>query len=448
MIIKNGRVAIPGENEFRELDISVSNGIIKAIGNNLEDVEVEEIIDATGLMILPGGIDPHVHFNDPGFTEREDFYHGSAAAASGGITTVIDMPCTSIPPVISLENFQMKEKVIAEKSVVDYGLYGGISKQAFDSFFPDNVRELAEYVMGFKVYFISGMPSFERLDHHRFERVMKLSSELGIRILLHAEDFDYISDATKFEKSKGKSPLNFYRSRPEIAEIIAVQNAVEIAESMGGNLHIVHVSAAKSAEIIARSNVTCETAPHYLEFSYEDFEKLGSSLKTTPVVKSSENKVKLWQLLADGKIDFIASDHAPCPTKDKNTDSFWNDYSGIPGTGTILPYIFSEGYAEGRISLSRMLEIIAEKAAKKYKIWQKKGSIELNKDADFVIINPGMDTIIQGEKFFSKGKVTPFEGMKFKGKIVKTVIRGKIVYDCNKGIVAEPGYGKLLKPNR
>ncbi|HHF52909.1 MAG TPA: allantoinase, partial [candidate division WOR-3 bacterium] len=179
--------------------------------------------------------------------------------------------------------------------------------------------------------------------------------------------------------------------------------------------------------------------------SVEDFIKIGSPLKVTPPVKGKGNREKLWNLLNNGKISFVASDHAPCPEAEKNTGSIWTDYSGIPGTETLLPYLFSEGYMRGRLSWRRFVEAISSEAAKYYGLYYRKGSIEVGKDADLVLIDPQKRWVVEGNKFLSKGKITPFEGMEFKGRIVKTIVRGRVVYDEKDGISVEPGYGIFLK---
>lgn len=442
MLIKNGQVALTGKEKFSKLDIKIENGKIIEIAENITDKN--EVINASGLFVFPGGIDPHVHFNDPGFTFNEDFYHGSCAAASGGITTIIDMPSTSIPPITNKQNLEKKLSIVQKKSVTDFGFFGGISAQSFTKGFPKNVYEISKFVLGFKTYFISGMKTFGRLDKYQFKQVLQKVKDLNLPVLVHAEDYDYIQSATKLYSKQGSSTKNYYLSRPETAEVLAVKVATKIARETGCELHIVHVSCAEAAEFLIENKISFETAPHYLEFDISNFERIGSALKTTPPVKSPENKAKLWQLLTDGKINFVASDHAPAPLEKKNTGSIWTDYSGIPGTGTLIPYLFSEGFLKGRLSLQRFLEITSQNAAKKYRIFHKKGSIEIGKDADFVLIDPNKNWIVQGEKFLSKGKITPFEGFVLKGKIMKTILRGKVIYDSELGITADAGFGNFL----
>jgi dihydropyrimidinase/allantoinase len=230
-----------------------------------------------------------------------------------------------------------------------------------------------------------------------------------------------------------------------MAETLAVLSAAALAQETGADLHIVHVGTAAAAEVLGQCSATCETAPHYLAFTLNDFEWIGAPLKITPPVKSSGNRERLWALLANGAIDFVASDHAPCTQSEKATGSIWTDYSGIPGSGTLLPYVFSEGYLQGQITLNRLLEVTSENAAKRYGIYDRKGSIAVGKDADFALIDAQQNWTVQGLKFHSKGKITPFEGMTFRGRVVKTILRGKVIYDAEEGILAPRGYGEMLR---
>jgi len=442
-LLKNAKIALPGAVRLESLDIEIGKGFIVNIGKNLHG---ENEIDLSGCEIFPGAVDPHVHFDEPGFTEREDFYHGSCAAASGGVTTVIDMPCTSVPPVINLANFKTKLNVVRDKSVIDFGFFGGVSAQCFESDFAQNMADIAEHVLGYKTYFISGMDTFGHLSFDRFFEVLKAAKQLKRPVLLHAEDLQIVTRLEKIEREKGRDWMNYYRSRPEEAEFIAVQNAIELAEKAGASLHIVHIGTAEAAELLQQTDlVTGETCPHYLQFSRDDLERIGGALKTAPVVKSPANRERLWELLIDGTIDFVTSDHAPAPASQKDTGSAWTDYSGIPGTGTLFPYLYSEGYVKRKMPLNRFLEIISAAAARRYGLFDRKGSIETGKHADFVIVNPDKNYIVKGAEFFSKGKITPFEEMTFQGKVVKTIIRGEVVYDFQKGVIAKPGFGKFLK---
>jgi len=440
MIIRNGFVALPGEDKLIKKSIIVKDGKIVELGDT--PAGDEEIIEAEGFYVLPGVIDAHVHFNTPGFEIREDFYHGSCFAASGGVTTVIDMPCTSLPPVTNLANLKHKLSVVKKQSVVDYAFYGGVNGNDLGNF-RSKMRELAPYVAGFKCYLISSMESFGSVNYEQLEEVLKISKEVGLPVLLHAEDKAFLEEAEARERKRGASAANYYRSRPGLAEIIAVRKAAKLAQKTGGDLHIVHISTSDGAMAAKRNGASVETCPHYLAFSLVDFGKQGSILKVAPSLKLGKRE-KLWKLVRKDVISFITSDHAASRLQDKNTGSVWTDYGGIAGSGMLLPYMYSEGYQKKRIGLRKLVELLCEKPAERYGLSDRKGKIAVGMDADMVIIDPGGEMKVRGADFLSKGRITPFEGEVFKGKILKTLLRGEIIYDAEKGILAQAGSGEFL----
>ncbi len=476
MIIKNCRVALPNQDQLQKRDIHIANGKIKAIADSIE-ASNETVLEAEGYEVFPGAIDPHVHFDEPGFTHREDFYHGSMAAARGGITTVIDMPCTSIPPVISKEALLYKLSHIRSQSIIDFALFGGVSGMLPETIlasFPGSLQTvttahhedimleameaLAPYVVGFKCYFISGMDTFTAVDHARFRKALVKSAELKRPLLLHAEDPLFIAPATQYWKARAeqenRSPEwdDYVNARCELAELSAVASACALAWGYTQALHIVHVGTAEAAELAVNAGATAETCPHYLAFSREDFATHGSALKTAPPVKSLGQTEKLWRLISRNVFSFVASDHAPAPHEEKQTGSIWTDYGGIPGTGTLFPYLYSEGYQSGRISLKQFTALTAGNAARRYGLDNGKGSIEPGKDADLVFVHPQKKYTVQGDKLLSKGTVTPFQGKTFDGFIEITMVRGTIVWDARSNsdnlqncITVQPGYGKHLQ---
>jgi allantoinase len=445
MLIKNGLVALENSDEFQKLDIRVEGEKFTEFGENLSPKEGEEVLDASGKQILPGGIDPHVHFDEPGFESQEDFAHGSSAAISGGITTIIDMPCTSLPPVTSLANYKNKLGIVESKAVVDYGFFGGVSGNSLQEGFPKNMEELAPYVMGYKTYFVSGMETFKMVTPKDYPEILKTAKKLSRPVLLHAEDYEICS---KLE-NKGDAPNTpkaFSASRPEEAEIEAVKTAVSIAKDVGADLHIVHVGTAKAVDYIKGDKISSETCPHYLAFDLDDFERIGSPLKICPPIKPNHNKDELWERLKNNEIDFMASDHAPSQKEQKYTDSIWDAYSGIPGCGTMYPFMYSKGFVEEKISLSQLTNLMSFNAAKRYGFDDRKGGIKEGKDADFVIINPEINHVIDGENLLSKGKVTPFDKMELNGVFEKTFIRGNLVHEYGKGVKVKGGFGKHILP--
>ncbi len=474
MILANGNLALLGESRPIPADLRIEEGRIAAIGRDFRPGPGEELIDASGLLVLPGAIDPHVHFDTPGFETRESFLRGSAEAARGGVTTVIDMPCTSLPPVVNAAALENKLAAVAPLALVDYGFYGGVRGGTSGDELERGMAEIADRVLGFKAYLLSGMETFPQVSHQELKRALAAASELDLPLLLHAEDANYCAAArarVAERRAEGEVATwdDYVDSRPREAELLAGIVALELARELGcpSSLHVVHVGVAELAEALARAGATCETCAHYLAFSREDFALHGASLKTAPPVKEGEERERLWTLLAAGTIPFITSDHAPSTRAEKRTGSVWTDYGGIPGTGTLLPYLLSEGYLAGRLSLPRFLEAVSSAAAKRYGIDDRKGSIGVGKDADLVLIDAEAETLVSGARLYSKGRDTPFEGMALRGKVQRTYVRGRLVYDAHqdeasdtgegpwatlaeelahtaKGIVAQAGWGRFI----
>ncbi|TFG80331.1 MAG: dihydroorotase [Spirochaetales bacterium] len=434
MIIRNAACALPGAERLLRRDIRVEGERIAAIAEHVEATEGEQVLDAGRLELFPGAIDPHVHFNEPGFTSREDFTHGSMAAARGGVTTVIDMPCTSLPPVTTLENLKTKLEAMGRHSVVDFALYGGVSGHRIEESLERDMAELAPHVVGFKCYFVSGMDTFTAVDHYGFGRAIARAAELGRPLLLHAEDAGVVVPATEAMMRRavreGREPAwaDYVDARPESAELVAAASALALARGHEGTLHVVHVGTAEAAELLARGGASAETCPHYLAFCAEDFSDKGSALKTAPPVKHRGQSDRLWKLLSDGSISFVTSDHAPCSTAEKHTGSIWTDYGGIPGTGTVFPYLYSQGFRTGRLSLSAFLRATGGGAAVRFGLSKAKGSIEIGKDADFVLVDPEGSYTVRGDGLLSKGTTTPFEGIRLVGSIRETIVRGRPVW--------------------
>ncbi|PKL08679.1 MAG: dihydroorotase [Spirochaetae bacterium HGW-Spirochaetae-7] len=460
MIIRNGLCALPGLDALERRDIRVEGETIVSIAASIAPSPGETVIDASCLEVFPGAIDPHVHFDEPGFTHREDFHHGTMAAARGGVTTVIDMPCTSLPPVTTAANLREKLAAMGDSGVVDYALFGGVSGHSLAESLDRNMAELAPDVVGFKCYLISGMESFTAVDIPGLGRAIAKASTLGRPLLLHAEDPAVVVPATETMKARSATEGrkaswdDYVDSRPESAEVSAVAAAIASAKGNATSLHVVHVGTAEAARLVAASGATCETAPHYLAFCRDDFSSKGSALKTAPPVKSRGQADLLWQFLASGAILYCASDHAPAPASEKNTGSIWTDYGGIPGTGTLFPYLYAQGYKAGRLTLRAFLRVTGGAAAARFGLSGRKGSIAVGMDADLVLVDPRGEYRVRGSELLSKGNITPFEGMRLSGSILHTLVRGRAVWDAREadkggnavaGIVARAGYGKHLR---
>ncbi|MFN3410534.1 MAG: amidohydrolase family protein [Exilispira sp.] len=461
------------------------NMLLSEFGENFELVKIERLFESNneeilkceklsnehlvfncnGMLILPGAIDPHVHFDTPGYDFREDFSSASAAAIAGGVTTIIDMPCTSIPPVTNRKNFNEKLSIISNMSYCDFAFFGGIcGKTIEEKNFENNITDLISCgVKGFKSYLISGMESFPRITNYQLYKAARTCYEVKKPLLLHAEDYEFIDGYIKefikqFKKKISDNQQNYSylshdmqiklycESRSDLAELIAVGNAAAVAEKTGATIHIVHLSSKKAVDFIKsakrRCDITFETAPHYLQWTEENFEEYGSIIKTAPPVKKLKDKIALRKSLYNGQCLFIASDHAACKLEEKNTGSFLEDYGGINGVQTIYQYIISEFL--DKIPIERLIQLTSENAAKFYGIYPVKGAILKGSDADFVLIEKDKRFRFNNNMLYSKMKISPFNNFLFNHKIYATFLRGKPAYFSEKGILINKGEGKYI----
>jgi len=414
-----------------------------------------KIYDGKFLLLMPGAIDSHVHFNTPGFEGREDFEHGSLAAACGGVTTVIDMPCTSLPPVTSLENLKTKMKAIEGRSWVDYAFWGGVSGNDFEVYDERTmyyrIHNLVQGgVVGFKAYFISGMEFFADLPYEDMSDLAMMIKSNNSLLAIHAEDKALVLERELALQKKDFHNWQAYcQARDDIAEAKAVTQAIEIARRTEARIHIVHLSSKLALEQIRKAQdeglkITTETCPHYLYFTENDFknEAIANYLKTAPPVKSEQDRDALWQGLKDKTISFVITDHAGCdPIKEKSSWNFWEVYGGIPGVEHRVPFLFSEGFKKGRLTLSRTIELLSTSVADFFKL-NSKGSLTAGKDADLALINLWDQQVVKSENMHSKGKYTPFEGVTFEAVVDSTFLRGKMIHSSTGESEVSLGYGK------
>ncbi len=415
-------------------------------------------VDLGGALVLPAAIDVHVHFDDPGFTRREDFATGTRAAAAGGVGCVADMPCTSIPPVTSVENLRAKLEVIAPKAHVDFVLWGGVSADLMEEgSWEERLDGLVREGIGaVKVYLLSGMDSFRDLSPGQLSRVFGAAAALGIPVGVHAEDRELVLAATRrIREAGGDGPLDYAASRPAEAEIRAARTVVAACRATGARAHVVHVASVGAVEVLGSARreglaVSAETCPHFLAHTVEDLERLGSLLKTAPVVKSAADREGLWRALASGELAFVASDHAAGVwPEEKNTGSIWTDYGGVPGVELLLPYLFSEGVGRGRLTLERLVEVTATAPAEFLGIGRRKGRLAPGYDADLAVLDPEERWTVRAAELHNKNRYTPLEGWELVGRVRETWVRGRRVFwrDAAGDHLAEPS-GRWIRRER
>jgi dihydroorotase (multifunctional complex type) len=443
LLIRNGCVVSP---EGRYLaDIAVDGGKITGIfaANSVDDKGANKVIDAQGLYVLPGCMDPHVHFREPGHTYKEDFGTGSAAAVAGGFTTVYDMP-NNIPRIEGKDELEQKLAIVKGRSHVDYALYGIVKEDNYD-----RLLGLVEAgARGFKgLMGISSMKTPTSRDVTLW-KALRLLKDTGCPISVHAEDTEIVFSEIERLKSEGRTDFRAHmESRPVIAEIIAIQRAIMLAEDTGGRLHIAHIASGKSVDIIRAAKakgvrVTCETGPHNLIFTDKDYEKLGPAMFMNPPIRTEEDQNALWEGIMDGTIDMIATDHAPHSEEDKyKSGSVWDSISGCCGLESSVPLMLTL-VNNGKLTLEKYVEISSANVAKLFNLYPRKGCIQVGSDADFTIVDLNKEGVIKKENLHSKTKVTAFDGMAVKGMPVYTIIRGNIA--MKDGVVAPETFGQFV----
>ena len=426
MLIRQGLVVLP--EGLARLDIRTSGEKIAALAEHLAPEAGEEVIDAGGRLVLPGLIDSHVHFREPGGTHKEDFLTGTQAALAGGVTTILDMPNTQ-PPTVNRERLAEKAALAAEKAVVDYGFYLGATES--------NVEEAAtasDAAVALKLYMGSSTGSLLVTEFAPLYRHFS-TFPLHKPIVVHAEDEQSLKYFAALH------PRDHNHARPALSAQIAVSRALAIAEKTGRALHIAHTTTARELELIREAkqkgvHVTCEVTPLHLFLSEEDQHRLGNFGKVNPPLRSESDRAALWTHF--DTIDTIATDHAPHTRAEKN-QPYEQAPSGMPGVQTMLPLLLTAA-SEGMVTLNEIVKRCVVHPARIFGL-KTKGALEIGKDADIVLVNPRVEYELTDEQMLSKCGWTPFAGRTVTGRIEQVFLRGSLA--CERGrFLLKPGSGK------
>jgi allantoinase len=419
LIIRGGRVVT--STEVLVSDVAVKDGLITVVEPELI-LSADEVIDASGLHVFPGGIDSHVHFNDPGRTEWETIECGSAALAAGGYTTFIDMPLNNLPVTIDGAAFDLKLDAAARYSLVDFGFWGGLVPGNLD-----RLDELAERgVMGFKAFMCpSGIDEFPAADERTLKEGMKRIAELDSVLLVHAEDPAILESHARV--ATGTTWQDFVRSRPPEAELQAIFTAIGIAREAECRLHVVHVSTARGAELIAEAqargaDVTGETCPHYLLYVEEDLERLGGAGKCAPPVRTKEDRYQLWRALFEGRLPMVVSDHSPSTLDLKQGNDFFKIWGGIAGCQSTRQLLLAKG-----MDPSTVAALTAANVAERFDLTSK-GQIAVGFDADLWLADLSHEDVVRREDLLYRNQFSAHEGQPIRGRTVRTIVRGRTVF--------------------
>ncbi|WP_121611096.1 allantoinase [Mesobacillus foraminis] len=427
-IIRNGLIV--SEDGIRKSDIGIRDGTIAEIADGIVGTAAEEI-NAEGLHILPGLIDTHVHFNEPGRGEWEGLETGSQSLAAGGVTTFFDMPLNSTPPTTTPAAFDLKKNAADRKSIIDYRLWGGMV--------PENLDELEELhkrgVIGFKAFMSnSGIEDFGYSEDVTLFQGMQQIARLGSILAVHAESNLITQQLSDHMKQNGRLNVRDYcDSRPVLSEMEAVSRILAYAEAAKCRLHIVHASSGEVVSLISDAkkrgiDVTVETCPHYLSLTVSDFEELGPIAKCAPPLREQEHVDALWNLVKLGEVDIIGSDHSPSPFHFKKGKGIFEAWGGISGAQSTLNVLLEEGYWKRGVPLESIIQAACVNPARRFGLDETKGSISIGKDADLAIIDLKQSFTLKESDLRYRHKYSPYVGRTFRGKVLLTISNGNIVF--------------------
>ena len=441
LVIKNGTIVT--ESYTFEGAIAVNGGKITSITSNENAPSANKVIDATGLHVLPGVIDVHVHFRDPGYTYKEDFGSGTAAAAAGGVTLIFDMP-NNFPPPKNVDALRLKIEA-AKKAIVDYGLYGLLTVGNIADLTP-----LAEAgVIGYKCFMGETVGKIPPPNDGEMIDQFAVVSKANLRVSVHAENDPILQYRIEKLKSEGRGDAHaHYESRTGVVEEEAVRRAIMYAAESKCKLHIAHLSGERALAGLAEAKrryqpVTAETGPHYLLLDDEQYVKIGSLMKMNPSIKQASDKAALWAALNNGTIDMIATDHSPHTLDEKRKPMIFDCISGFPGLETAVPLMLTQ-VNKGMLPLTTYVRLTSANPARAWRLYPQKGVTRVGSDADFTIVDLKAKSKVNPATFYSKAKWSPFDGFEVQGLPVFTVVRGNVVMDHGK--VDQRPVGKMVSP--
>ncbi|WP_234890043.1 allantoinase AllB [Sinorhizobium medicae] len=438
LYIRNGWIVT--RTEMFAGGVLVLGGKIAGLVRGNPDYDLNTI-DVHGQIVLPGLVDPHVHFSEPGRGHWEGFATGSRAAAVGGVTTVVEMPLNASPPTVDVDAFEMK-RMAARSSLVDYGLWGGLVT--------DNRTSLAGLhavgVLGFKAFMCTGSADFPRAHEVVLEDGMKQIAGFGSVLAVHAEDEHMTRSLTADMRNAGRKDTRAWgQARPIAAELAAIQSVLKLAEKTGARLHIVHVSCASGIDLISEAKqrgiaATAETCPHYLYFSQDDLDRIGPSAKCAPPLRAQCEVEALWDRVLTGAVDVIASDHSPCLLEEKaiGQSDIFEAWGGISGLQSTVPALVTAGLRRGLgwIEIARMT---AMNPARLVGLGGRKGEIAPGFDADFAVVDPSASTVLTCEDLHYKNRHSAYVGERLEGWVTRTVLRGLMIQQDGRIMSDEPG---------
>ena len=415
ILIRNATVVLP--DQTAETNVLIENGVIAAV-DAAADQPSDEVIEADGMLLLPGVIDDQVHFREPGLTHKEDIQSGSRACAAGGITTFLEMPNTN-PTTTDSEALAKKIARGKEVSQVNFGFYVGAT--------PHNLEFLksAQGTPGIKIFIGSSTGDLLVDEQAALEGIF---AETSLPICAHCEDETTVrNNRKKLEESGALVLADHSRIRDVNAAVIATNRAIDLAERHKHRFHVLHVSTGDEVPLIlpAKPYLTAEACPHHFLFSTEDYDRLGTLVQMNPSVKGPEHPPVIWQGLIDGDIQVIATDHAPHTLEEKDAQ-YPASPSGLPAVENSLSLMLNLA-SQGKCTYQQIASWMSDAPARVWGIVGK-GRIAPGYDADLVLVEPNRKHLVENEKQWTKSKWSPWHGVELTGYVNRTIVGGKTVY--------------------
>lgn len=452
LVLRSERVVT--REGMRPAAVWIRGGRIERVAAPGEAPSGTPVQDCGDLVLMPGIVDTHVHVNEPGRTEWEGFATATRAAAAGGVTTLVDMPLNSIPATTTREALRAKVEAARGQCRVDAGFWGGVV--------PGNAGELAELwrdgALGFKAFLVpSGVEEFQHVDEKDLREALPVLARLGAPLLVHAELPGPIEAAAGVWEGAGPAGLREYgrylRSRPDAAEVEAVELLVRLCRETGAQVHVVHVSSVEVLPVLRRARaeglrLTAETCPHYLAFAAGEIPDGGVAWKCAPPIRSRENRERLWEALREGLIDLVATDHSPSPPERKKVEAgdFRGAWGGIASLQLALPAVWTEARRRG-FTPADLAEWMCAAPARLAGLTGRKGAVAPGQDADLAVWDPEARFTVDPGKLHHRHKLTPYAGRTLHGVVRRTLLRGETIYDEG-DFPAVPSGRLLLRESR
>jgi dihydroorotase len=425
--------------------LAIDDGKIFKIGRETNMPKADHRIDLGRLLVLPGLIDAHVHLRDEGKSYKEDFYSGTAAAAAGGVTTVLDMPNNN-PVTMSAETLRNRMHLAENKILVNTGFY---------SEFPNELNEVRKIVdegaVAFKLFMADQIGGLNADDENGLQAAFEEAGRLKFSVAVHAEDKTLLRKIEEELKRANHNDVDaFLKAHSELIEVKAIDRAINASKQTNVHVHFCHVSTENGLNHIVDAKkkglpITSEVTPHHLLLSTSDFRRCGSLALTMPPIREKRHSEALWNGVSNGWIDILGSDHAPHTLEEKTANSIWNVKVGIPGLETTLPLLLSN-VKKSKLSIGDVVRLLSEKPAEIFNL-KGRGKLKEGNHADLVAVDLRREYKIDASNFHSKAKYSPFDGWMVEGEPVKTFVNGQLIMDEGE-IVAKAGSGEIVRRER